>query len=196
VADDKVYGDEHFIYLMDIEDNPPHENNILDGYIISNDEKVPFKRRLIYNSRVSVIMPESFVIMPKELAQMKYPSMQRPDEIYTNNETTINFTVSHKNDKASNEDIPYAKDAIQKAVMRIHAASRVIDSETIEASGLNIAYFDFATPALDMDIYNVLFFFSLDGRIMLGSFNCPQHDMDVWKPVVAQMLESVELSKR
>ena len=193
MADDKIYGDEQFIYHMGLESNPPHINNILDGYIIIDDDKIPFERRGIFNGRLSVIMPESFIIMPKELAELKYPYTQRPEEIYTNSETTVNFTISYKNDKASNDDIPRAKDIIQQAVMRVHAASKVIDSETISVSDLNIAYFDFVTPAIDMDIYNVLFFFSLDSRIMLGSFNCPQVNMDVWKPVLVQMLESLRI---
>lgn len=195
MADDsKIFGDERFIYHMEMVDNPPHENNILDGYIIMNEEKIPFVRRDVYNGRLSFILPEAFAIMPKELAEIKYPSIQRPDEIYSNNETTVNFTVSLKNDTATNEDIPNAKDAIQQAVMRVYAASKVIDSETIEVADLNIAFFDFVTPAIDMDVYNMLFFFSLDDRIMLGSFNCPQEDMDVWKPVVTQILESVEVN--
>jgi hypothetical protein len=154
VGDSRVFGDEAFIYQMSIEDNPPHENNILDGYIFFNEEKIPFAKRLILNGRMSIIMPEVFIIMPKELAEIKYPSLNRPDEIYTNNETTINLSVSLKNDKASNEDIPVVKDKLEQAVMRIHAASRVIDSETMKVSGINIAYFDFVTPAIDMDIYN------------------------------------------
>ena len=190
----KSYGDEHFIYLMDIEDNPPHENNISDGYIIIGEEKIPFERKSILNDRISILMPEAFDIMPKEMAEIKYPSMNRADEIYTNEETTINLSVSHKNDAAANEDISEVKDALQEVVMRLYPASSVIDSETIDASGVNIAYFDFSSTAIDMDIYNVIFFLSLDDRLVLGSFNCPWENMDEWKPVVLQMLGSVEVN--
>jgi hypothetical protein len=193
VDDNKEFGDERFIYQMAREDDMPHTNNILDGYIIINEEKIPFARKPLLDGWISILMPEAFVIMPKELAEKKYPSIQRPDEIYTNNETTINLTLSLKNDKAANEDIPNVKDTVQQVMMRMYPASRIIDSEIIEVSGINIAYFDLSTPALDMDIYNTMFFFSIDNRVVVGSFNCPWENMDIWKPVVVQMLGTVEM---
>jgi hypothetical protein len=194
VDDHKVFGDEHFIRQMDAEDNPPHENNISDGYILVDEEKMPFVRCPVLNGRLSVIMPEAFEIMTKELAEIKYPSINRPDEIYTNSETTINFSVSLHDDEAANEDIPDVKDTLQKVIMRMHPASRVIHSKTIEVSGINIAYFDFKTAAIDMDIYNMMFFLSINGRIVVGSFNCPWVNMDTWKPVITQMLGSMEVN--
>lgn len=194
IDDNVVFGDEQFIRHMGREYNQPHENIILDGYIIIDEEKIAFARRTILESRLSVLMPESFVIMPLELAEKKYPAIQRPDEIYTNNETTVNFCVSLKNDKAANEDIPGAKDIIQQAVMRMHAGSKVINSETIDVSGINIAYFDFCSAAIDTDIYNMMFFLSVDNRIVVGSFNCPWQNMDVWKPVIEQIFETVEVT--
>lgn len=192
--DNVVFGDEKFIHHMGKEYDQPHKNNILDGYIIIDEKKTAFERRTILGGRLSVLMPEPFVIMPLELAEKKYPAIQRPEEIYTNNETTVNFCVSLKNDNATNEDIPRAKDMIQHAVMRMHSGSKVINSETIEVSGINISYFDFCSAALDADIYNMMFFLSVDNRIVVGSFNCPWQNMDVWKPVIEQMLGTVEMA--
>lgn len=191
--DNKAFGDERFIYQMTIEENQPHKNNILDGYIIINEERIPFERKHVLDGRISVLMPEAFVIMPKELAEIKYPSIQRPDEIYTNNEATINFSVSLKNDKAANEDIPHVRDTIQQVMMRMYPASNIIDSETVEVSNINISYFDLNTPAIDMEIYNMMFFLSIENRIVVGSFNCPWENMDVWKPMITQMLGSFEM---
>jgi hypothetical protein len=175
-------------------DNPSHENNISDGYVIIKEEKIPLERKTILNDRISIIMPEEFAIMSKEDADIKYPSINRADEIYTNKETSVNLSVSHKSDTAANKDIPEVKDALQEVVMRVYPASSVIDSETIEVAGINIAYYDFDTAAIDMDIYNLIFFISLDDRLVLGSFNCPWENMDEWKPVIVQMLGSVEVS--
>ena len=187
------FGDEQFIYHIGMESKPVHTNNILDEYVIIDDEKIPFRRRTVLNKRVSVILPEKFFIMAKELAEKKYPSVNRPGEIYTNSETTINFSLTYTKDAATNEGIPEIKDILQQAIMRMHPASVIIDSEVIDVSGLNIAYFDFVTPAIDIDIYNVTFVFSFDKRLVVGSFNCPQENMDEWKPLLVQMLQSTEV---
>jgi len=194
--DPNKFGDEDFIYMKSMEAEPPpkHENNISDGFIIIDDKKITVKRRFLLDKKMSVIMPEAFTLMSKEVAKIKYPSENRPAVIYTNEDTTINFTFTHRDDKASNEEIPGVKDAIQPLVMRMFPSSSVIESETIEASGKNISYYDYITPALDMEIYNLTFMFSLEERLVLGGFNCPSDAMDDWKPVFLQMLESAEIN--
>ena len=190
----RSFGDEQFINLIGMESKPVHVNNILDGYAIIDDEKISFKRKPMLKKQITVVLPEKFTIMAKGLAEKKYPSVNRPDEIYTNAETTINFSLTHSNDPATNEGIPETKDALQQVITRMHPASKIIDSDLIDASGLSIAYFDFITPALDMDIYNVIFVFSLDKRLVVGSFNCPPESMDEWKPLLVQMLQSIEVN--
>jgi len=192
--DNESFGDEQFIYYVGMESKPVHINSFSDGYIIIDDEELPIKRRRVLNKQISVIMPEKFVVMEKELAEIKYPSSDRPDEIYTNSDTTINFSLSHRNDVATNEDIPEIKDMLQNIIMRMYPTSKTKDSDVIDVSGLTIAYFDFTTTAIDMDVYNVTFVFSLDKRLVLGSFNCPQENADDWKLVFIQMIQSVELT--
>jgi len=193
----KNFGDENFIYLMgentDAE-QPKYETKITDGYVIMGEEKVLFGRKFLLDKKFSVIMPETFKLMTPAVAEIKYPSVNRPDFIYTNADTTVNFTFMHREDKASNEEIPEVKDALQPLVMKMYPASSVIESETLEAGGINISYYDFIAPALDMNIYTLTFMFSLEERVVLGGFNCPEADMDDWKPIFMQMLESIEVT--
>jgi hypothetical protein len=193
---EKKFGDEDFIYIKGMEaEKPVHENNIQDGFVIIDGENIPFKRKFLLDKKISVIMPETFTLMTKEIADIKYPSIHRPDLIYTNEEASVDFSLSHEEDEAPNEDIPEIRDVIQEVVMRLYPASSVIDSETItiEASGLNISYYDFIAPALDMDAYTMTFVFSLDGRAVAGGFSCPDDETDTWKPIFLQMLESLEI---
>ncbi|MCL2152155.1 MAG: hypothetical protein FWH57_04220 [Oscillospiraceae bacterium] len=192
--DNGNFGDEQFIYCIGMQSKPVHVNSFSDGYIIIDDEKLEIKRRRVLNKQISVIMPEKFVVLEKELAELKYPTSDRPNEIYTNYDTTINFSLSHRNETASNEDIPEIKDMLQDIILRMYPTSKTKDSAVIDVSGLTIAYFDFSTAAIDMDVYNATFVFSLGGRLVLGAFNCPQENADDWKLVFIQMLQSIELA--
>lgn len=192
----KNYGDEDFIYIMGNDpetEQPKYENNITDGYIIMGEEKIIFGRRFLLDKKFSVIMPEKFKLMSKQIADIKYPSINRPDFIYTNEKTTVNFSFSHKPDEAPNEAIPEIKDIVEPLVMRMYPASEVIESETLDVNGRNISYYDFIAPALDMDIYMLTFLFSLEERAVLGGFNCPASEMDDWKPIFLQILGSLEI---
>lgn len=196
----KNFGDEEFIYHMGLqtqkqererEAQEKHKNNILDGYIIIGDEEILFDQTKILDECMSIIMPKKFELMSKEIADIKYPSINRPDIIYTTPETDINFTLSLQEEIIENKDIPEAKDLIQNAMKRM--IQKVISSDTIEVNEKNIAYFDYISPALDTDIYNLMFFMSVDGCLLIGSCNCPDDGMNEWKPVFMQMLESIEI---
>jgi len=193
--DGDKFGDEYFIYIKSKEAEPPpkHENNIYDGFIIINVDKIPVKRRYLLDRKISVIMPEGFALMSEKDAAIKYPSDHRPDFIYTNEKTTVNFSISHKNDEMPDENIPATQEMIQTAVMRVYPTSSVIESETVKVSGKNLSYYDFITPALDTDLYNLSFMFSLEGRSVMGACSCPKFVMDDWKPVFLQMLGSIEI---
>jgi hypothetical protein len=196
----KKFGDEEFIYQLSMNangaqsDKPEDGKNIMDGYVIFNEEEILFKQKNILNKILSIMMPEIFAAMPKAIAEIKYPSINRPDLIYTNSETTINFSISHREDEASNDDIPEVKDMLEQMVMRMYPASSVIESKSLNVGEKNIGYFDFITPAIDMNIYNMTFILSLEERLALGSFNCPEEDMDDWKPVFIQMLQSIRIN--
>ena len=190
----KNYGDEDFIYEMSEESEQPQpEINIADGYVIMGEEKIIFDRRFLLDKKFSIIMPEEFKPMPKNLADIKYPSINRPEFIYTNEKTTVNFSFTHRAEETSNEEIPEVRDVVQPIAMRMFPASDVIESDTLDANGRNISYYDYIAPALDMDIYTLVFLFSLEERVVLGGLNCPSDEIDDWKPIFLQMLGSLEV---
>lgn len=193
----KQYGDEDFIFLIQEEAQEKelqedHVNRIQDGYLVLHEEKILFQRRTLLEDKITMIAPVLFEPMPEYMAELKYPNTNRPDYILTNPQTTINLTFSLQNDRLAAEETQEARDAIQKLVLKLHPESKVIDSKTVEAGEISIAYFDFVTPALDSDIYNFMFLFSWKGRMLMGSFNCLQPDMHDWKEIFLQMLSSIE----
>ena len=76
-------------------------------------------------------------------------------------------------------------------MQRLHPSSEIIEKNTAEAENCRLAWFDFVTPAIDTDIYNIMFFTSLQGRLLMGGCNCLDEDKDVWKELFVQMLGTV-----
>ena len=185
----RTFGDEEYIYRLRLQQEMPvHENNVLDGCIMIDDEKILFRHNDMFDGRATIIMPAKFDIVPEDVVDMKYPPDDRPDVIYTFPGTEINFTLTYKDDLPSeDEDIPVVKKLIQRMVMRDFPESKIIESIVIDASEKTVAYFDFVA-----DLYNLIFFFSLDEQLILGSFDCPVCDIADWKPVFLQILKSIE----
>ena len=48
----------------------------------------------MFQGKLGVMLPESFVTLPAKLARIKYSSQQRPQVIRTSRDTTVNFGMS------------------------------------------------------------------------------------------------------
>ena len=189
----KEYGDEDFINLLK-ESREGTERDIRKGKVIVAGKSMAFKEREIIKKRMWMWMPEDFGPLSKDLARMKYPNENRPDIIYTNQKTTVNVTFSHKEDKLREGQEEEIRDYMEQIVKRVHPTSEVIDKKTTAAEQIQLAWFDFVTPAIDTDIYNLMFFASLRGRLLMGGFNCLASDRDEWKELFIQMLTTVRFA--
>ena len=192
------YGDESFIHAMarieSEEQDKTVPNDIKNGYVVIRDENIPFSEREIIEGRLYMTIPSDFGLMPPELARVKYPSENRPDIIFSDEEGAISINFSLTGDKLQNEDIEDAKDYLQQVVLKMNPSSRILSSEIIEDE-TRIGYFDFISPAIDGEIYNLMFIFSLDGQFILGTFNCMDMDKAQWLEIAVQMIHSIRITE-
>ncbi len=181
------YGDESFITFLRI-GREDADMDIKKGEILAAGKILSFREREIIKDMFWMWLPDGFGPLSKELARLKYPNERRPDIIYTNTETTVNITFSHKPDKLDEGQEEEIRDCMAGIVMRLHPETLITEKDVAEAGGHRMAWFDFTTPALDTDIYNLMFFTSLKGRLLMGGFNCFDSDQEDWKELFIQML--------
>jgi len=167
-------------------------NDIKNGYIVIRDENIPFSEREIIEGRLYMTIPSDYEIMPPELAGVKYPGENRPDISFSDEEGEISINFSLTGDNLQNEDVEEAKDYLQQVVIKMNPSSRILSSEIIEEQ-TRIGYFGFISPAIDGDIYNLIFIFSLEGQLILGTFNCTDMDKAKWLEIAEQMVQSIRI---
>lgn len=186
----KEYGDERFIALLR-EGRAEAKKDIRKGKVLADGQVLEFREREIIKKMLWMWLPDGFGPLSGEMARLKYPNENRPDIIYTNPGTTINVTFSHKTDRLEEGQEEEIRDYMGEIVQRLHPSSEIIEKNTAEAENCRLAWFDFVTPAIDTDIYNIMFFTSLQGRLLMGGCNCLDEDKDVWKELFVQMLGTV-----
>jgi len=187
----KEYGDEGFINLI----RERREEAVWDikaGSVLVDGKKIIFREREVIKGKLWIRMPDEFGPLSKDLARLKYPNENRPDVIYTNKETTVNVTFSHKREKLKEGEEEEIRNYMKEIVKRVQTSSEMIEEGTVKTEeGCLLAWFDFVTPAIDTDIYNLMFFSSLGGRLLIGSCNCLDADREDWKEFFMQMLGTV-----
>ena len=190
------HGDEDFIYAIANEQNDgageETPNDITNGYAHFRGERVEFSERCVVEDWLYVTIPTDFALMTKEAAELKYPDINRPHFIYTNEDGSTNITFTFTEDKLADDKVEEARDFLAKTISDLNPARKTTKSGVIEA-GVKIGYFDFMSPALGCVIYNKMFVFPVDGQFVLGCFNCLEFDKAAWADVAEQMIASVRV---
>ncbi len=187
------YGDEDFIQFLRQSQEAARNRDIKKGSVWADGRNIVFSEREILKKQFWIWMPDDFVRMSQEMARLKYPNESRPEIIYTSEDSTLNITFSKKLQSLEPGQEEQVRDDIKLLIQRLYPSGSIIESLTVQADDNRLAWFDFISPAIDMDVYNLMFFTSLKGKLLMGSCNCLSGEQDMWKDLFLQMLASVRV---
>jgi hypothetical protein len=162
-----------------------------DGAFVKN-ESIRFVRVPLFGDMISVVLPESFIDMPKAAADRKYPYINRPQIIKTSLDTSVNYCFSYFPNESllPDQPLPLAEDmrTLQK---RANPSLVFPEFGQLENAYFSAAWYDFKSFAADGQLYNIVFLCSVYDKLLHGLFNCRFEDADEWKPVAFQMAEAI-----
>ena len=169
------------------------ENDIHNGYVIVKYKKMEIEEKEILDGSLSMMLPIEFHLMEESLAKAKYPDDDRPDYIYTNDDTTVNLTFSFDNSgEIDDEEVEQVKDILKNQIKRLYPGSKFEDSNPIKADEKNVSYFCFEIPVIDGNVFQLMFFMEHRKQLIMGAFNCGIYQKKQWKPLILQMLETLK----
>ena len=91
-------------------------------------------------------------------------------------------------DKINYDDKEYMIEVLEQA----HPSAKWLETGMLEIQEKNIGFIEVITPAIDGDIFNLMFFAALDGQTLIGTFNCMEEELESWQPVAKAMVETLE----
>lgn len=151
----------------------------------------------LFDEKMSIMLPTSFVNMPLKIAKIKYPSEQRPQVIKTDLLGSTNFAFNLFPSPIRPEQLKEAADGFQAIIRKVNPANVFYDSIEEQSGILPICWFDFKGHAIDDQTYNIVYLTIIDKCLMHGMFNCLWEDMKHWKDTALEVIRSVEdISRR
>ena len=156
----------------------------------SKNELVRFERKEMFQGKLGVMLPESFVTLPAKLARIKYSSQQRPQVIRTSRDTTVNFGMSLTDIGIEEEHIKELRDQSREALKRLNPAFVFYESG-VDKRHVTVGWFEFKSYGLDTDVYNLMFVSRIGGKMLHGIFNCDYEDVLEWREAARQMMYSI-----
>ncbi|EON71660.1 hypothetical protein ACMGD3_06085 [Lysinibacillus sphaericus] len=174
-----------------------HELQAIDLYqdfVDIDGEDVPVIDQRILNGKITLRMPKLFSIMLPELASLKYPSERRPNIIYTDESTTINLAFNMTPHVLTEAGVAEFQENMIDVLEQAQPSAEWLDTDVIEINDKTIGFIEVITPAIDGDIFNLMFFASIDGQALIGTFNCMEEDLEDWRPIARAMMETLQFT--
>jgi hypothetical protein len=154
---------------------------------------IDLETKSLLSDKVELKIPKEFDIMSEELLKMKYPSERRPTLVYTNETGGINIALNLTQNQASQQLIPDLKNNLVQTFKNLYPSAEWKDNGVKTINGRKVGYLELVTPAMDTEIYNLIFFTDLDGKLLLCSFNCTQKSIDEWTTTAKEIMSSLKI---
>ena len=185
------YYDEQIVKALHIQRRDTFGS--IDEGLYINNELIHFNKTLLFNGRVSVMLPENFVPMLPEIAEIKYFSGKRPDEIYTSLDMSVNFTFTDLGISGNDEDTRLAAGLIKQIIRNVNPGYEFFEeNEDIEKEVI-INRFDFKSYGIDDEAYNIMYLASTGNSLIQGTFNCLYRDRIEWKRAALEVIKTVSM---
>jgi len=147
----------------------------------------------VMNGRLTVNLPRGFERMSQSMLEMKYPSESRPTVVFTNETGRVNIAMNHTADPVPPGGIPDVLDAMKRQFGTAYPTIRWNDTGMIEQGGRTWGRLDCVTPAIDTRIRNIMIVTSLDGRLLLVTFNTVEELESTWAGPGRAIIDSVRV---
>ena len=190
----KGYIDEKII-PMKLETDNNISMSLEDGHYISGKLET-FTKALYFNDSVSIYTPLSFIDMPDEIKEIKYPTSFRPEIIKTNLAGDINLSLSLL-EEGKDADVETLQSDLRSLLSKAHKGIRFLEAKKLNKEGfVEINCFDFILPGIDEKIYHMMGMGKTDRQIIQVIFNCREPDANAWKKAVIDIFENIELIRK
>jgi hypothetical protein len=149
--------------------------------------------RTALEGKLSLLVPKEFTLMSNEMLLKKYPRPNPPSVVFTNAQTTVNVALDHNAFKLSVDELPKAKEVIRGALASTFPTAQWFRDEMTSINGRPFFLLEVTTPAADTDVRNLMIGTSLDGRLLVITFNCTKALEQTWLPVGNKIIASATL---
>jgi len=156
---------------------------------------VEFHECQFVSNKITMMVPVDFEEMEPEQAKAKYPMEQRPETILTDITGAINILFRYMGDPVTNEEIESVRDALLAIMCRMNPGIKKQSTGLEIVSGKNIAYAEFTNPVMDGKLYNLMYFLEVEGKTLMGGFNCPSKSAKFWRNPALEMMQSIQIKE-
>ncbi len=139
-------------------------------------------------------VPDEFHAMSQAMREQRYSAGQRPSFVLTNSAGNVNIAFNLTPNEMTLDQLPDFQRQMAALFRGQVESNDWIGSTTTQINGLDWFTIEMRTEAFGTKVWNLIAGTSLNGRLLLVSFNATTELESEWSPICNQMLQSVKLA--
>ena len=145
--------------------------------------------RTLLDGKVTMLVPAEFTPLSDEYRKAKYPGGNGPAFVLTDESTEVNIAMDHKENAIAPEQLK-----LLEAPMRQQFSAAKVNSSGIRTlNGREFLVFDLDVALPDGPNHNLLAITSLEGRMLIVSYNCMPERHANCAELGNRLIESVQV---
>lgn len=169
------------------------QQSIYDDVLMIFDIPVIFKEWDIIEGRATIRMPSDFILRTDDEISRVYALGSKPQYVYSNGYLSFMIAFNWTNNMISNDNIHDFSQFASRAIERTGPQCRIVNTEKLHRPDCNMTILQVLAQTLDSVNMNVMFFVSMEGRLLIGSITFNQKDADRLRPLAVEMAKSFHL---
>lgn len=173
-----------------------NSQSIFDGKIQVNMVPVTFAERVFLDGKAAIWMPEDFEELTPEEVAVSYPLGNKPDKVYSNSYLDLaagyNYTQHEVPEEYMGDFLKIARLSLERTGPKV----RILTENVRKTGGHTISSMEMISHTVTESIYNLMYFTSLEGRVLLGFINFNCRNRGRYKPIAQEMLSSFRLTDK
>lgn len=164
--------------------------SIFNGEIMVNMVPVTFAERSFLDGKATIWMPEDFEELTPEEVAVSYPLGNKPNKVYSDSYLDLavgyNYTQHEVPDEYMGDFLKIARLSLERTGPKV----RILSEKVRKTQKHTISSIEMISHTITESIYNLMYFASLDGRVLLGFINFNCRNKNRYKPIAQEMLSS------
>jgi len=149
-------------------------------------------KKQVLSERVEILIPTGFEVMSEQQMDFNYAKAQsRPSVIYTNSKEA-SLAFAYTDNEADQDMIDMYADTFHKTYLKQFKGATWFNNGVREINGRKVGYLELMKPELGHEVYTLIFFTDVEGKLLMCTFTCADRQKPEWETVAKQIMGSIK----
>lgn len=170
-----------------------NKQSIFNKEITINSIPVKFSARKLLDNQIEIWMPEDFEGLPPEAIAAIYLLGNKPDLVFGNSYLNFSIGFRYTEHEIPNEYMGDMLSIVKLTLERTGPKVRILSEKKRQVGKHMVSSLQLISHTVTDAVYNIMFFCSLQGRMLMGFINFNYKYRERYIPIAEEILQSFHI---